>query len=314
MTKSVEKTAPPDQAERNLALDSLRSILVRAPAGSGKTDLLTRRFLRLLGEVEEPGQIVAITFTKAAAAEMRNRILTELEKVAASSYSGLDASSNAAEFDFDQFSPDQFSMAALAHRALARSEALAWNLLELPAQLRIDTIDAFCRDLALQQPLLSRLGGGLDISEQPAELYRRAARRTLEQIGKQDSALSEAVESLLLWRDNSWQDVEDQLVKMLEKRDQWMHDFVLDRDPDLEVLCQRLERPFAREVRDKLSTLSGFLDEVPGAREEALQLARFACGQTGGTRHLDLAELAEFPVSPFDTLDKLEEARLACVA
>src|SRR5690349_13475158 len=47
---------PPDQRERERALDPGRSILVQAPAGSGKTDLLTRRFLRLLSEVEDPGQ------------------------------------------------------------------------------------------------------------------------------------------------------------------------------------------------------------------------------------------------------------------
>ena len=46
---------PPDQLERQRALDRGRSILVQAPAGSGKTDLLTRRFLRLLEEVDEPG-------------------------------------------------------------------------------------------------------------------------------------------------------------------------------------------------------------------------------------------------------------------
>ena len=75
---------PLDQRERKNALDRARSVLVEAPAGSGKTDLLTRRFLRLLGEVEEPGQIVAITFTNAAAAEMRHRILGELENAASS--------------------------------------------------------------------------------------------------------------------------------------------------------------------------------------------------------------------------------------
>ncbi len=189
----ASKNPPPDQAERERALDAARSILVRAPAGSGKTDLLTRRFLRLLGEVDDPGQIVAITFTKAAAAEMRHRILSELENAARNTGSSQRRS---------------VLHGGLAQRALARSKALGWNLLDLPAQLRISTIDSFCRDLALQQPLLSGLGGSLDISEQPRELYRRAARRTLEQIDNGDPALRAAIESLLLWRDNSWADLE----------------------------------------------------------------------------------------------------------
>jgi ATP-dependent exoDNAse (exonuclease V) beta subunit len=74
------KAAPPDQHQRDLALDPTRSILVQAPAGSGKTTLLTERFLALLAEVDDPGQVVAITFTNAAAAEMRNRVLDELRK------------------------------------------------------------------------------------------------------------------------------------------------------------------------------------------------------------------------------------------
>jgi len=232
MPDAPRRNPPPDQTQRDLALDHRRSILVRAPAGSGKTDLLTRRFLRLLGEVDDPGQVVAITFTIPAAAEMRNRILSELEKAALAGATDSVA--------------DPLSMEMLARGALARSRALGWDLLELPAQLRISTIDSFCRDLALQQPLLSGLGGGLDISEQPAELYRRAARRTLQQIRRADTALSTAIETLLDWRDNNWREIEDLTVEMLRNRDRWMQDFVLEREPEWDLLRARLEAPFLR--------------------------------------------------------------------
>ena len=147
-------------------------------------------------------------------------------------------------------------MDSLAHRALEHSAALGWKLLDLPAQLRISTIDSFCRELALQQPLLSGLGGGLEIAEQPDELYRRAARETLSKIDQTGSALGAAIEELLLWRDNGWQEMEELLVEMLESRDRWMHGFVLEREPDWEALRERLERPFANAVRDALIELS----------------------------------------------------------
>jgi ATP-dependent exoDNAse (exonuclease V) beta subunit len=201
---------PPDQAARLQALDITQSFLVQAPAGSGKTDLLTRRFLALLATVDEPEEILAITFTRAATAEMRNRILSQIEK---------------AQSDPQQIADE--NLRSLAVAALLHSKALDWKLLEQPQRLRIETIDSFCGSLARSTPLLVRLGGSLTPSENPAPLYSESVRRLFSLLGDestpQRSELSNALSQILLHRDNSLRDVESLLCAMLKTRDQWLH-------------------------------------------------------------------------------------------
>ena len=104
---------------------------------------------------------------------------------------------------------------------------------------------------------------------------------------------------MLLWRDNGWQEMEILLVEMLKSRDRWMHGFVLERESDWDSLRERLERPFAHAVRNALLKLSGLLDQIPGARDEAQELARFACVEPGENSPRELAECAEFPLAPY---------------
>ena len=306
------RSSPPDQSERSRALDPTRSFLVQAPAGSGKTYLLTQRFLRLLALAEEPDEIVAITFTNAAAAEMRNRVLEALEKaeiepVQRSAIPGLKSET------WGTLDDDSDSLAALARKAMEHAHRMGWKLLDQPGQLRITTIDAFCRGLALQSPLswglLSGLGGKLDAVENAKGLYRRAARRTIELLAGADSALRRSVEEVLLWRDNNWKDVEELLMDMLGQRNRWYQEFVFAREGDWEALRNRLEAPFCRDVRRRLEALGRMLDGLTGSREYAMDLARFACASGGKSAPFGLAERDELPVS-FIPVDDVEEAIL----
>lgn len=73
----------PDQKIREEALHASGSFIIEAPAGSGKTDLLIARYLALLSKVSDPRQILAVTYTRKAAVEMKNRVVQKLNQAKA---------------------------------------------------------------------------------------------------------------------------------------------------------------------------------------------------------------------------------------
>jgi len=198
-----------DAEARRLALDIRRSFIVEAPAGSGKTGLLIQRFLKLLADpnVTAPEQVLAITFTKKATAEMRDRVLAQLE--------AAERNAPVSEAAFDQ------DTRSFALAVLDRDRQLEWSLLTQPARLRIRTIDSLCAEIARMLPVLSGSGGRLSPTEQAQPLYREAARRTLLLLGGSDRTLHQAIREVLLHRDGNLSDCEQLIADMLGLRDQW---------------------------------------------------------------------------------------------
>jgi ATP-dependent helicase/nuclease subunit A len=258
--------APADAHARETALDIRRSVIVQAPAGSGKTDLLTRRYLRLLAAVDEPEEILAITFTLAATAEMRSRILADLEAAAGRRDPRL----------------EEADRIALAREALTNSERHGWNILDHPDRLVVETIDSFCLRIAHDRPLLARLGGHLHPTEQAEPLYAAAARRTIEKLGGLDAALDEALNHLLDLRDNRLSQCESLIADMLKVRDHWQHAFPISAamtEDDWQTVRARLEAPFRRESHRVLAEAHRLLTAEHALEHQLLDLAHYAADQ-----------------------------------
>jgi ATP-dependent exoDNAse (exonuclease V) beta subunit len=249
-----------DAAQRAAALDPARSCIVQAPAGSGKTGLLIQRFLTLLATVEAPEEILAITFTRKAAGEMRERVLEALR--------AAPGEEPAAEHDARTW--------RLARAALARERELGWELRANPARLRIQTIDSLCNALARQMPVLSRFGAPPATLEDSDTLYREAARATLALL-ESDARFGPDVERLLLHLDNRVAVAEELLVTMLRRRDHWLRHLP---SPDAPLPREALERALANLRADFMARAA---ELAPAAQAGALaQAARFAAAHLPG--------------------------------
>ena len=204
-----------DSQQRKAALNPEQSFIVRAPAGSGKTELLIRRYLRLLSGVESPEEIIAITFTRKAAAEMRGRILSALDQARNLSRMGKTPE--------DDYQKETYT---LATELLKQDQAQQWQLQDNPGRLRIQTIDSLCSSITRQMPVLSQLGAQPETLDDASELYLEAAERTILALESGDNqseiSWSGAVVDLLEHLDNDLPRLKNLLADMLQRRDQWL--------------------------------------------------------------------------------------------
>jgi len=265
--------SPVDNPQRLRALDPGRSFIVQAPAGSGKTGLLVRRYLTLLSHVTAPEEIVAITFTRKATAEMSERILAALSH----------ARSDSIADEIEQEVLD------LAKRALKNDHRQKWGLLKNPRRLKIQTIDAFCFELVKRMPWSARFGAAPGILEdqQAEELYREAARRALDHI-EDRTRFSTDCANLIKLVDADLSKARSLLSTMLKKRDRWMRRLETDTREEFEKMWRQVvegqldiaARLLPRELKAEIAYLAKFAASNPYQKNPNTALA--ACFDLDG--------------------------------
>ncbi|GMG88148.1 UvrD-helicase domain-containing protein [Biformimicrobium ophioploci] len=242
-------TKPADFLAREAALDISSSFAVSAPAGSGKTGLLTQRVLKLLSACEAPEEVLAITFTRKAAGEMRERIIGALQEAASTSEKPQD--------------PHAAITWELASNALARDRKFNWQLIKSPHRLRLQTIDGLCRALASQLPVESGMGAPGEPLEQPESAYEQAVMSLYDDL--RDEEEDGPLRRLLEHVDNDLPQLSALLVKLLANRDQWLPTLMAARHEDARAYFQAVIEDMASEA------LTSFADVLaPFASELAL--------------------------------------------
>ncbi len=258
-----------DADQRAAALDTRQSFCVGAPAGSGKTELLIQRYLALLARVQNPEQVLAITFTRKAAAEMRERIVAALM---------------AAKERQPCKGDHEITTRALADAVLEHDQTLGWNLLDSIVRVNVKTIDSFCATLTRQMPVLSSFGGQAAVTEDAGDLYIEAVQSLFAGLDSDSPAMAD-LKALLLHFDNNWERMQELLVTMLARRDQWRDYVGVHHTPDESE--SYLRQLVDQVVAESLEAIKRDLASYEGALVELLNYQ---------AANIGLGELDQFPV------------------
>lgn len=201
------KGVPADAEVRSRVLDPGESFHLEAPAGSGKTFLLTARFLRLLGNVDHPQQILALTFTNKAAGEMNERVGRYLRRA---------KDGQQPEDELDSQLLDSAKKALKRHSA-CRDLLLGGEL------LRIQTFHSFCFSIVSQAPLEAGIvpGSSLLVEQEQLFFLREVIDQTLLEIMNREpeDSCRKALENRLLYLNNSWPQLVREIEELMQRRE-----------------------------------------------------------------------------------------------
>ncbi|MDX8380632.1 MAG: UvrD-helicase domain-containing protein [Ghiorsea sp.] len=266
-----------DAQARAQAINPKYSYLVQAPAGSGKTELLIQRILALLATVNEPEEVLALTFTRKAAAEMRERVLKALFTAQRSKPK----------------EPHAQTTWNLAHAVLQRSEQLNWRLIDYPARLRVMTLDAFSSGLARQLPVLSGFGQTPTTADFAEPIYQQAMDDLLDYTQQKQAPkpLKEAINTLILHQDCQIEKLKSLLLPMLSRREQWLPD-VLKYSPNMDEFRQHLQNSLSLIITHTLTEANQQFSSAQ--KSEIARLAHFSAPKISLNKGSDEHELTSF--------------------
>jgi ATP-dependent helicase/nuclease subunit A len=196
-----------DEKVRAEVIDDPSSFIISAPAGSGKTTVLAKRIIKRLLEVNDPNEIIALTFTKKAANEMRDKV-QEVLKAKDETFDG----------PFEQ------------KKLNKHSKKNNWDDNYI-GNLKIMTLDSLAFQILQKEPLLSEYPKVEGLSEHLDDLYEIAINEVIKEPQNYQD-----VEKVLLYLNVNHQTSVNEFVEMIKKRDQWLpHLIELSKLNDSEI-------------------------------------------------------------------------------
>src|SRR4029079_2787696 len=216
MTAARTIRAIPEDLRRTQveASDPAVSAWVTANAGSGKTHVLAQRVIRLLLEGVDPARILCITFTKAAAANMANRVFDELRNWTRLDEAALDA-----------------AMRRTGHKEIdakhrRRARQLFALALYTPGELKVHTIHAFCTQLLHLFPFEANVAARFEVLDEAQEnqlLERLSLDVMMKAADTPDSALGRALfQAVLAAADVTFRDLVREVIRQRDKLMRWV--------------------------------------------------------------------------------------------